>query len=68
MKRTLISEIDVQKLAYERRRTQMLEQRSAPGGIVFSLMSSETKLTRYVAPQPLSLRERRTGTRGAGRF
>ena len=48
----LISEIDVQKLAYERRRTQMLEQRSAPGGIVFSLMSSETKLTRYVAPQP----------------
>ena len=48
----LISEIDVQKLAYERRRTQMLEQRSAPGGIVFSLTPSETKLTRYVAPQP----------------
>ena len=48
----LISEIDVQKLAYERRRTQMLERRSAPGGIVFSLTPSETKLTRYVAPQP----------------
>ena len=48
----LVSEIDIQKLAYERRRTQMLEQRSAPGGIVFSLTPSETKLTRYVAPQP----------------
>lgn len=48
----LISEIDVQKLSYERRRTQMLEQRSAHGGIVFSLTPAETKLTRYIAPKP----------------
>jgi NAD+ synthase (glutamine-hydrolysing) len=49
----LISEIDVQRLAYERRRTQALgetEDRKNYAGFTLSL--SETKLTRYVAPQP----------------
>ena len=48
----LISEIDVRKLACERRRTQVMEPASAPGGIRFSLTLSDTKLTRYVAPMP----------------
>ncbi len=48
----LISEIDVRKLAYERRRTQTLKSASAPGGTGFSLTLSDTKLTRYVAPMP----------------
>ncbi|SFP76747.1 NAD+ synthase (glutamine-hydrolysing) [Oscillibacter sp. PC13] len=48
----LISEIDVQKLCYERRRTQVMEPASAPGGIGFSLTVSPTKITRYVAPMP----------------
>ena len=48
----LISEIDVQKLAYERRRTQSLESVSADWEIPFSMTLSTTKLTRYVAPMP----------------
>ncbi|MDO4315234.1 MAG: NAD(+) synthase [Oscillospiraceae bacterium] len=47
----LVSEIDVQRLAYERRRTQVMDEASAPGA-AFSLTVSPTKLTRYVAPQP----------------
>ena len=51
----LISEIDVQRLAYERRRTQMLDTVSEarmPAQGLFSLTISPTKLTRYVAPMP----------------
>ena len=51
----LISEIDVQRLAYERRRTQMLDTVSEvrmPAQGLFSLTVSPTKLTRYVAPMP----------------
>ena len=47
------SEIDVQKLCYERRRTQMFD--TVPDGvesIPFSLTLTDTTLTRYVAPQP----------------
>jgi len=48
----LISEIDVQKLACERRRTQTLGEAGNLAGGVFSLTLSDTKLTRYVAPMP----------------
>ncbi len=51
----LISEIDVQRLAYERRRTQVLDtppENGMPGQSRFSLSLSPTKLTRYVAPMP----------------
>ena len=48
----LVSEIDVQKLCYERRRTQMFDKTPVVQEIPFSLTLSETKLTRYVAPQP----------------
>ena len=48
----LTSEVDVQKLCYERRRTQMFDAAPAVEEIPFSLTVSETKLTRYVAPQP----------------
>ena len=48
----LVSEVDVQKLCYERRRTQMFDKTPAVWEIPFSLTVSETKLTRYVAPQP----------------
>ena len=49
----LLSEIDVQKLAYERRRTQSLRWTApAPEGTGFSLPLSPAKLTRYVAPMP----------------
>jgi NAD+ synthase (glutamine-hydrolysing) len=49
----LLSEIDVQRLAYERRRTQILDNRGS-GAVQadFSLTVSPAKLTRYVAPQP----------------
>ena len=47
----LISEVDVQRLAAERRRTQSLPADSA-AETVFSLTVGDTKLTRYVAPQP----------------
>ena len=48
----LVSEIDIQRLAYERRRTQMFDKTPAVWEVPFSLTLSETKLTRYVAPQP----------------
>ena len=48
----LISEVDVQKLCYERCRTQMFDKTPVVQEIPFSLTLSETKLTRYVAPQP----------------
>ena len=50
----LISEIDVQRMAYERRRTRMFERmhRAETVRIPFSLRIDKTKLTRYVAPQP----------------
>ena len=50
----MISEIDVHRLAYERRRTQLLGE--GPGnngcGEVFRLTVSPTKLTRYISPMP----------------
>lgn len=51
----LISEIDVQRLSFERRRTQMfghLKNAGFPRIIPFSLGLEETVLTRYVAPKP----------------
>lgn len=48
----LVSEVDVQKLCYERRRTQMFDFAPEVEKIPFSLPLSDTKLTRYVAPQP----------------
>ena len=48
----LISEVDVQRLAYERRRTQMMGQTEELTGSTFSLTLSPTKLTRYVAKNP----------------
>jgi len=51
----LISEIDVQRLCYERRRTQempVMENADAPMTVSFSLTPERTKLTRYVAPMP----------------
>ena len=48
----LISQVDVQKLCYERRRTQAFCQEEAGAYTGFSLTLSPTKLTRYVAPQP----------------
>jgi NAD+ synthase (glutamine-hydrolysing) len=48
----LISEIDVQRLGYERRRTQVMAGGETPEGTPFSLILAPTKLTRYVAPQP----------------
>jgi len=48
----LMSEIDVQRLSGERRRTQLLREEPAALPVAFSLTVSPTKLTRYVAPQP----------------
>lgn len=50
----LISEIDVQRLRSERRRTQSLGEKpeKSGGGRGFSLTISPTKLTRYVSPMP----------------
>ena len=48
----LVSEVDVQKLCYERPRTQMFDKIPAVWEVPFSLALSETKLARYVAPQP----------------
>ena len=48
----LISELDVQRLAYERRRTQVFAEGQRLLAVPFSLTVSKTKLTRYVAPQP----------------
>ncbi len=48
----LLSEIDVQKLVFERRRTQLFGQGAELTGSAFSLSLSDTKLTRYVAKNP----------------
>ena len=51
----LISEIDVQRLCYERRRTQEMPEiadADGPATVPFSLTLERTKLTRYVAPMP----------------
>jgi len=48
----LISEVDVQMLSYERRRTQVLGETVSAWEIPFSLTVSDTQLTRYVAPMP----------------
>lgn len=48
----LISEIDVQRLAYERRRTQSIPQNPDADAISFSLHLSHAKLSRYVSPMP----------------
>jgi len=47
-----VSEIDVAKLVYERRRTQTFAEFAPCWEIPFSLTISDTKLTRYVAPMP----------------
>ena len=46
------SEIDVQKMCYERRRTQMFDAAATVWEVPFSLTVADTKLTRYVAPVP----------------
>ncbi|WP_298029907.1 NAD(+) synthase [uncultured Dysosmobacter sp.] len=48
----LISEIDVQKLSYERRRMQSFDDMEQRLDSHFSLTLSDTKLSRYVAPMP----------------
>ena len=48
----LISEIDVQRIAYERRRMQSAEELTSDWEVPFSLTVTETKLTRYVAANP----------------
>ena len=48
----LVSEVDIQRLAYERRRTQMFDRAPAVWEVPFTLTVSPTKLTRYVAPMP----------------
>ena len=48
----LVSEVDVQKLCYERRRTQMFDKTPAVWEVPFSLTLSEPTLTRDVAPPP----------------
>ena len=49
------TEIDIHKLENERRRTQVFETMPAPEGFLtvpFSLTVTDTKLTRYISPQP----------------
>ncbi|WP_300343991.1 NAD(+) synthase [uncultured Oscillibacter sp.] len=50
----LLSEIDVQRLCYERRRTQALGEGTGNDGCeeTFSLTEGRTKLTRCVSPMP----------------
>ena len=50
----LVSEIDVQRLCYERRRTQSLGRGSGNEGCeeTFTLTEGKTKLTRHVSPMP----------------
>lgn len=51
----LISEIDIQRLLYERRRTQVFDVNSTDSYCCarpFTLSITPTKLTRYVAPMP----------------
>lgn len=47
-----ITEIDVARLVYERRRTQLLPSEEAAATVSFGLTMGNTVLTRYVAPQP----------------
>ena len=47
-----ISEIDVSRLVYERRRTQNFAAEASAWEIPFSLSVTDTKLTRYVPPMP----------------
>ena len=54
----LISEVDVQRLAAERRRTQSLYAESA-AETTFSLTVEDTQLTRYVAPLPFVPEDRK---------
>lgn len=53
----LVSEIDVQRLACERRRTQSLGEGSGNEGCgeTFTLTEGKTKLTRHVSPMPFVL-------------
>ena len=50
----LVSEIDIQRLAYERRRTQSLGEGSGNDGFeeTFTLTESKAKLTRHISPMP----------------
>ena len=50
----LVSEIDIQRLAYERRRTQSLGEGSGNDGCeeTFTLTESKAKLTRHISPMP----------------
>ncbi len=47
-----ITEIDVARLVYERRRTQLLPTQKPAVTVTFSLPMTHTVLTRYVAAQP----------------
>ena len=50
----LVSEIDIQRMAYERRRTQALGEGAGNDGCeeTFTLTEGAAKLTRYVSPRP----------------
>lgn len=48
----LISEIDVQRLCFERRRTQLFEHMMPQHEVTFHLSMQDTPLTRYVPPMP----------------
>ena len=48
----LLSELDVQKLRAERRRTQVMPEAGPVTEVFFSLTPVDTKLTRYVDPHP----------------
>ena len=56
----LISEIDIQKLRFERRRTHVFDKNnniissgcSAPPPVIFSMPVRETKITRYIPKSP----------------
>ena len=65
----LVSEIDVQRLACERRRTQSLGEGSGNEGCgeTSTLTEGKTKLTRHVSPCPSSPRPPHTPGPSAGR-
>lgn len=48
----LTSEIDVKRLCYERRRTQLFHSETTTEEIFFNLVMEDTTLTRYIPPQP----------------
>lgn len=48
----LTSEIDVKRLCYERRRTQLFHSETTTEEISFNLVMEDTTLTRYIPPQP----------------